>query len=410
MRIAIVSQYFRPEPAKIVGGVAHGLADRGHSVRVVTGYPNYPVGRIYDGYRMQLASYEQHGHVEVRRVPLIPDHSNRPIRRIANYVSFALTSLLGRRFIRDADVIYVYATQMTAAFAPNLWRRFGGPPFVLHVQDLWPDSVTGSSLLAAGPVKRGVNAVLNRWISGVYRRASGVIAISPSMATVLTDRGVDPAKVESVLNWSADEEAPSLPRKATRPGVTVTFAGNVGDLQGLDVAVEAAKQVSKDIPGFRLLIVGDGVARESLVAAAHGSPAVEFRDRIPRDRMPEIYAETDFLFISLRDLPHLRCTVPSKLQSSFATAMPVIAAVAGESARIVGDAGAGFVAEPGDAAALVDAFRAAAQTSPDERAAMGARAREAYLTTMSMAQGLDQIEAILARCARPSRRPRTRNV
>ena len=156
MKVLVVSQYFPPERATIVPAIAQGLADKGHEIRVLTGYPNYPEGKIFPGYRQKWRSKEQHGDVEVLRVPLWPDHSTIPVRRILNYASFALTSSTARGFAKDVDVIYVYATQMTPALGPWLWKRFRGAPYVLHVQDLWPDSILESTKIGRASCRERV--------------------------------------------------------------------------------------------------------------------------------------------------------------------------------------------------------------------------------------------------------------
>ena len=404
MRIAVITQYFTPEPSRIPPGVAHGLAARGHSVRVVTGFPNYPEGRLHDGFRQRLAVYERHGQITVRRVPIVISHSNNPLGRAANYVSFALSSLLARRFVRDADVVYVYATQMTAAFAPSVWRRLGGPPVVLHVQDLWPESITESSLVRCGPARRVVAGALSRWTSGIYRRASGLIAIAPTMSRLLAERGADPDKIEVIFNWAPESADDPRPAPAeSKAGLTVVYAGNVGDMQNLEVAVEAARLIEADTPGFRLIIVGTGVAEQRLKEAASGLTNVEFRGRVPLAEMPPVYAESDFQLITLRDLPIFRGTIPSKFQASLASGVPVITSVAGDVASIVREASVGLIADPENPESLASAFRDAYSMPRRAVAEMGRRARDLYVSSMSADQGIERIEQLLVRVVQRTR-------
>lgn len=399
MRIAVVSQYFTPEPAKIPVGVAQGLASRGHSVRVVTGYPNYPTGRLYEGFRRRLVHYERHGSVLVRRVPMVIGHSANPVGRFANYASFALGSLMTRRFVQDADVVYVYATQMTAALAPQYWRRSIGIPYVLHVQDLWPESVAHSSLIpgfAQGLVIRG----MSRWLELAYRRASAVIAIAPTMARRLAERGADPKHVETVLNWA--DEAFVQPRQqnlAHRAGLVVVYAGSLGDVQNLETAIDAARLVADELSEFRLVIVGGGIAESRLKKAAAGLNNVEFRGRVSIEEMDGVYAESDFQLIILRDLPFLRGTIPSKLQGSLAAGVPVISAVAGDLGALVDAEGVGLTAEPDNPESLAEAFRRAYAMPLRSRLEMGERARRTYVETMSFEKGIDRIEQVLKRAA-----------
>ncbi len=402
MRLLIVTQYFPPESAVIQSVLVDELARRGHHVRVLTGYPNYPEGRIYPGYKQRWRGRERRGSVEVLRVPLYADHSQSAIKRMVNYASFALSTATARSWARGADVVYVYATQMTAAFGPWLWRLTGGAPYLLHVQDLWPDSITGSSLVEQGRSASIINDVLNPWLSEVYAKASAVVAIAPTMAETLVARGVDPAKVQVVYNWGDEadqaeaEDVPAWAASQTR----VLYAGNVGDMQDLETAVHAAHRCQD--AGVQLVIVGDGVALARITALAEelGATNVEFHGRVPVDEVGAFYRDTDFALISLKDLPVFRGTIPSKLQGALAQGVPVISSVPGDVRRLVQDLDAGFTADTESVDSLAAAFRAAAGCTAERRAELRAKAGEAYRSTFSQAAGVGALEAILADIAR----------
>ena len=174
MNILIVSQYYPPEGVTIPAEIAQGLASKCHNVRVLTGFPNYPSGKIFPGFKQTWRSEEMDGRVEVLRVPLVTDHSSSVVRRMVNYLSFALSSATARKFEGDADVIYVYATQMTPAFGPWLWKKLGGAPYILHVQDLWPESILESSMVGESKLGKIIKAVLNPWLSNVYKNANAL--------------------------------------------------------------------------------------------------------------------------------------------------------------------------------------------------------------------------------------------
>jgi colanic acid biosynthesis glycosyl transferase WcaI len=405
LKVAIITQYYKPENAKIPNSIAQALADRGHEVRVVTGYPNYPEGRIYPGFRQRLVHHETDGKVRVRRVPLVPSHSQNAIARFANYASFAVSSAGAGRFVSGADVVYVYATQMTASFAPSVWRRTHGIPFVLHVQDLWPESVVGSSMVGSGLAKRIIQGCLKPWLSAVYRSSAAVIAIAPTMHRMLSERGVDERKLHTVFNWAdesdaqkgAAESGDSITGERT---LSVTYAGNLGELQDLETVVRAAAQVT-DLAGFVLTLVGAGVAEPALKALARELEAtnVVFRGRVPHEEMSAIYAASDFHMVPLADLDVFRGTIPSKFQESLANGVPVITTVAGDVSDIVLEHRIGLVSAPGDVLGLVSVFRRAFDLPPRERRAMGDRARAYYAAEMSMERGIDEVEQILRHAA-----------
>ena len=411
MKIAIVTQYYKPEVIHIPHTLAEGLARRGHSVRVITTFPNYPEGKVFSGYRQKLRHVERDGGVLVKRVPVILSHSTNPIGRFANYASFALSACLAGRFVRGADVVYVYATQMTPAWGPSVWRRLIRLPFVMHVQDLWPESVTGSSMVGDSRAKRIIDALLNPWLRSLYRTAAATIAIAPTMARTLTERGVPDGRISTVLNWT-DEANYARPSDAVAEpdvppasdGLTVTYAGNLGDHQDLETVIRAAK-LTEDLPGLTVTMVGSGMAESRLhrMAQALGVANVIFAGRVSPSEMRDIYAKSDFQIVCLKDRDIFRGTIPSKLQASLAGGVPVITSVAGDVTTLVTENDLGFVARPEDPESLAESFRRAYRLSAESRRDMARRSREFYERTMSADRGIDHIETILTGAAGGSR-------
>lgn len=409
MKVLVVSQYYPPEAVPLPADLAHGLAARGHSVRVLTGHPNYPGGKIFPGYRQRWRRRENNGKVEVCRVPLFADHSQSAVKRLLNYASFALSASTARRFGKGADVIYVYATQMTAAFGPWIWRLTGGAPYVLHVQDLWPDSIVGSTLVeGTGAGRRVIGAALTPWLRSVYRRAAAVVAIAPTMVSTLVERGVPRDRAHLVYNW-ADAVTPSeslLPEVRESPRAEVVYAGNVGDMQDLATAVRAAAAASDG--GVNLTIVGDGVARESLrqLVTELGADNVRFEDPVPRERMPEVYAKADFALVSLKDMPVFRGTIPSKFQAVLAAGIPVISTVQGDVRRFVEESGVGLAADAESIGSLEETLRSAASLDAASRDRMSTRAREVYDSHFSRDSGMSRLEEVLSAVVKETNRGR----
>ena len=406
MKALIISQYYSPEQIVLVSTLARSLSEQGHQVRVLTGYPNYPAGRLFDGYKQQWRQRQTVNGVDVLRVPLWIDHSQNALKRMLNYGSFGLSATTARNFARGADVIYVYATQMTPALGPWLWRMTGGAPYVLHVQDLWPDSITGSSLVNS-TMARTIGGLLTPWLSSVYRHASAVIGIAPTMVNTLVDRGVDPQKTHLVYNWAEEGSARQRPATAAAskdPNRTsILYGGNVGDMQALDIAVRAAHQARDS--GVHLTIIGDGVALPRIKAIATELQAdnVDFLGRVPRTAMGQHYDEADYALVTLKDLPAFRGTIPSKLQASLAHGLAVITTVQGDVRSLVDAHQIGFTAEVEDAESLAAAFRSAAALNDASRLEMSNRARNVYESMFSQTAGIAAIEEILLNAAQTGR-------
>lgn len=207
MRILILSQWFQPEPFMKGLPFAKALAARGHTVEVLTGFPNYPGGKVYPGYRVRPWQREEIEGIRVNRVALYPSHDNSGLRRMLNYLSFAFSCLLlGSWLVGKADVIYVYnlVTLGPAAFWLRLLFR---AKVLIDVQDLWPESVSNSGMLPGGAANRLLSAVCN----GVYRRADGVAVLSPGFKRALVQRGVAPDKIQVIYNWCDERAQQPLP-------------------------------------------------------------------------------------------------------------------------------------------------------------------------------------------------------
>jgi len=396
MKILIVSQYFAPEATLIPTSLAKSLTGAGHEVRVLTGYPNYPTGRIFEGYKQRWRSYETFEGARVLRVPLWTDHSMSVLRRVLNYTSFALTAATARRFATSVDVIYVYATQMTPAFGPWLWRKLGGAPYVLHVQDLWPDSITGSSLIGGGWKGRIIDAVLGPWLTNVYKDAAAVIGIAPTMVRTLIQRGVQPDRAHLVYNWSQDTAEPRPIQGGEKSGKTrIIFAGNVGDMQDLRTVILAAHQASD--AGVELTIVGDGVALPGarILAEELQSTNVRFVGRVPRSEMADHYASADYGLVTLKDLAAFRGTIPSKFQALASHGLPIITTVQGDVSALVEAESIGLTALPEDPHDLERAFRAAATHTEPERRDLSERVLLAYRKWFSEKSASEVVERIL---------------
>lgn len=408
MKVLIVSQYYPPEAVPLPADLAQGLSSRGHQVKVLTGFPNYPAGKVFAGYRQRWRSVEKSGAVEIHRVPLFADHSQSALKRMLNYFSFAFSSATARRLSRGADVVYVYATQMTAGFGPWLWRITGGRPYVLHVQDLWPDSIVGSSMMTGGTKERVISGALGPWLRSAYRRASAVIGIAPTMVTTLVSRGVSAERAHLVYNWADAGEPVVKPLDAvsSSPRAEIVYAGNIGDMQDLGTAVRAAHAAAD--AGVVLTLVGDGVVKADLQALVGelGAGNVRFEDPVPRDRMPEIYARADYGLVSLKDMPVFRGTIPSKFQAVLSAGVPVVTTVQGDVRHLVDDGEVGLSADAESVASLEAAFRAASALPADERAAMARRGREMYDTHFSRESGISSIEELLSAAAKEKSRGR----
>jgi glycosyltransferase involved in cell wall biosynthesis len=250
--------------------------------------------------------------------------------------------------------------------------------------------------------------LLGRLCDAVYRRAQSIICIAPTMAAFLEARGTPDTKLAVVNNWADEnvfrptERDPGVVERLGLGGCSsVMFAGNIGPVQGLETAIRAAAAV-QDLADFRLVLVGGGIAVDSLRALADEIHAdnVVFVGPLPTEQMNGITAAADAQLVILQDRPFLRGTIPSKLAAIWASGLPVVCAVAGDAREYVERSGAGWTADSESVEALAGAFRAVHAATLEDRRRRGAAGRTFYETEMARSIGVARIEEILRAAAR----------
>lgn len=386
MRVGIVSEYYDPEggSAVVPGFIARALVARGMQVDVLTGYPNYPRGRVFDGYRQRPHAIEHMQGVRVHRVPLNPNHSDKAAARIAAYASFAAASSLAMGCLRHCDVVLVYSTPVSVGLGPALQRMVSRRPVVTLVEDMWPETLTHSGMAGKGVAWRAVERVAALFSDWVYDRSDAVAVIAPSMVDALEARGVPKSKLQILYNWVPDELVPALGASHDNEDFqrTVTrfiYAGNLGEPQGVRSIVQAAVNL-RDRNDIHFTLVGSGVLAGAIRerVSREGLRNVDLLDARPVSEVRDLVAKADVQLVTLAPSPLFEMTIPSKVQFSLAFGKPIVAAVAGDPARVAIDSGAAIVCAPGDVQALTDAIRQAADLPQQDLTAMGRRGSEYF--------------------------------
>ena len=360
--ILVISQYYHPEPFRITDICAE-LVRRGYRVTVLTGIPNYPEGKAYAGYGWFRRRKEVIDGVEVIRIPLIT-RGKSAVRLALNYFSFVVSGFFWQLFTRlKVDHVFTFeVSPMTQALIGVWYANRHKIPHTLYVQDLWPENVqivTGiDSPLVLDPIGKMVNYI--------YRNCTRILGTSPSFVTEIQKRVADK---EKVLYWPqyaeefytpqskmAVEEIPDDGR------FKLIFTGNIGKAQGMDILPQTARYLKNaGVNDVRFVIVGGGRYKEQLLADIAFCDVGEMFlliDRQPAARIPALLAACDAAFLSFMDDPLFEKTIPAKLQSYMACAMPVVAAAKGETERVLREADCGICTPIGDAKALAESVLA----------------------------------------------------
>jgi glycosyltransferase involved in cell wall biosynthesis len=401
VRILLINNLFHPEPNHLKGlAFAQELQRRGHYVRVLTGFPNYPGGRLYPGYRMRWTQEELVEGVPVTRVALYPSHDGSAVRRIASYVSVALSQAM-HVFGLEAgfDVAHVYMGPITLMWPARLLRLLRGTRIVADVQDIWPESVTDSGMLRSGLAGR----ILSEWCRRAYAAADRLVVLSPGYRRALVDRGIEEGRIDVVYNW-CDERAIAPVDSAGQAGVldrtafNVVYAGNLGKLQGIDTILDAAKLLAQTVPDLRVTLIGDGVEADRLARRVQAERIrnVAFLGRRPLAEANRIQQAADVLLVHLLPTRLTALGIPSKIQSCMALGVPLLVAASGEAARLVEGSGGGTTCEPGDPVAMAAELGRLRRMDAPARAVLGRRGREYYEQQLAFRHGVGRIEAAYA--------------
>jgi glycosyltransferase involved in cell wall biosynthesis len=275
----------------------------------------------------------------------------------------------------------------------------------MHVLDLWPESVNFAGLVGSRAYER-VEPLLEWWCQFTYRRAGAIACISQGVARALEERGVSPDKLHHVPVWADETRFVPRPRDdqlADQLGVAhrfvVLYAGNLGDAQGLDEALEVCARLA-DVPDFRFLIAGSGTAEARLRRRADELALTNatFLGRWPAEDMGRLMSIGDVHLVSLKDHPLSELTLPSKVPATLAAGRPLLVSARGEAARVVTEAGAGWAVPPGQPDELEAALRRA-YASADQLASFGAAARRYYEDELSVDRSVGRIEELLTSLA-----------
>ena len=397
-RIIFLSQLFDPEPTIKGLPFIKALTDRGIEAEVVTGFPNYPGGKIYSGHTRQWRSNEVMDGINITRLATYMSHDASAIRRILCYVSFYATSLIYLLFsARRSDLIYVYYPSLTAGLSAISARLFRRTPVILDIQDMWPDSLGSSGMITNRRLLRTAHFLCNL----LYRNSSHILVQSPGFKRLLIERGVPAKKITVVYNWADERTAsarPGLPPGfEPSDGVRFLFAGNMGAAQGLPALLDAARLLQDSGVPATFLLMGSGTERPALEvqAALLGLRNLRFLPRVPMSEVQAYLDAADVLIVHLKDQPLFRTTIPSKTQAYLRAGRPILMAAPGDAADLVVQAGAGLVATPENPQDLAAKARTLAEMTPSERDETGAAGRDYYQTTLSMHKALDTTAALI---------------
>lgn len=367
MHILFLTDNFPPEvnaPASRTFEHCREWVKAGHQVTVITGAPNFPKGKVFDGYRNRLWQQEIVAGIRVIRVWTYITANEGFSKRTLDYLSYMVTGFLASLVVRRVDVVVGTSPQfftVCAAYMIGLLKRV---PWVFELRDIWPESIR-----VVGAMKQSkVLDLLEKVELFLYRKASAIVSVTHAFRTSLMRRGVKGDKIHVVTNGvdisrfsPRDKDIELLHQHRLQGKFVAGYIGTHGLAHALDTLLDAAKalKVAPDGDRFRIVLLGDGANKTALCqrAKAEGLDNVIFVDSVSKDQVVRYWSLLDASIIHLKKDDLFTTVIPSKLFECMGMAIPVLHGVAGESAGIVTREDVGLLFEPENHEALVNGLR-----------------------------------------------------
>ncbi|MDH3740630.1 MAG: glycosyltransferase family 4 protein, partial [Hyphomicrobiales bacterium] len=381
MHILFLTDNFPPEvnaPASRTYEHAREWVKQGRSVTVITCAPNFPAGKVYDGYTNKLWQREVMDGITVVRVWSYITANDGFVRRTLDYVSYMLAAIIAAPFVARADVVVATSPQFFTAVAGYVTSRMKRAPFVFELRDLWPDSIKAVGAMSDGFVV----GALTRLEMMLYRKAAAIISVTHSFRQTLIDRGIDGNKIHVVTNGVDATRFKPMARDGELEieldlsgKLVVGYVGTHGMAHALETLLDAAhllQQSGRD--DIHVVLLGDGARKSALMRRAHELQLanVSFIETVPKTDVPRYWSLIDMAVIHLKRSELFETVIPSKLFECMGMGIPVVHGVAGESAKIVAKEGCGVVFQPEDAEALcAEIVRLAADPALRKRLSQG---------------------------------------
>ena len=361
--ILVISQYFYPENFRI-NDICKEWVKRGYEVTVVTGIPNYPQGKFFDGYGLFKKRKEEYKGIRIIRLPIV-SRGKGSIRLALNYFSYVFSGFFWKMFTRiKADKVFVFeVSPMTQALVGVWYAKRRKIPCTIYVQDLWPENVE----VVTGIHNKTIIGAIDKMVNYIYKNCQLILATSPSFVKRLEERTsvFDNEGKSKVQYWPqyAEEFYKPVQKKELEDlkvsdAFRVVFTGNIGYAQGLDVLPKTAEVLKKKNVQCEFVIIGDGRYMEEFKKEIAGRKVEEMFSLLGRKKPEEIpgyLALCDAAFISFADNELFEMTIPAKLQSYMACGMPILAAAGGETKRVIEEAECGVCCQLGNAEKLAEA-------------------------------------------------------
>ena len=376
MKILVVSQYFWPEEFRI-NDICKGLVEEGHEVEVLTGIPNYPGGKYFDGFSIFKRGPKQYDGVKVRRCFCVPRGKNSKIKLVLNYFSFAISSLFHIPFItkNKYDKVLVYQlSPITMAIPAIAIKKIKKIPMDMYILDLWPESLLSIVNIKSTKIKKTIYNICKK----IYKSADAIYITSKGFKSQLINLDIQEEKITYLPQWAEDIYKDEVVLKDKKleylceNKFNIVFAGNIGKAQSIETIINAANICKEN--NIQWIVIGDGSEKsmaEKKVKELNIDNKVIFLGRKPVEDMPKYYNIADALLVTLGNDKLFTITIPAKIQSYMASGKPILGAISGEGNNVIKESNCGLACEAEDYKKLAELAQQMYIMTEKERKTLG---------------------------------------
>ena len=353
-RVLFLTDNFPPEvnaPATRTYEHAREWVERGYDVTVITSFPNFPLGKVYDDYKQKFAELTTKDGIKVLRVATIIYPNSGFVKRIIDQLSYAVMAFLVGFWIRT-DIIVATSPQFFTAVAGRWLSFLKFKPWIMEVRDLWPESITAVGAMNEGKVYKFLEWVERR----LYKSAKKIIVVTDTFKRKISARGIDPSKIYVHKNGVILDQFEPRPKDQellkANPKLlgkkVFAYIGTHGMAHGLSFILNELPRLQDSLPQAHFLFIGEGAEKESLLKQAKylNLDNVTFMPFVPKREVVRYLSLMDVALVNLKKSDTFKTVIPSKIFEAAALQKPILLGLEGETKGIIESFNAGICFEP----------------------------------------------------------------
>ena len=352
MKILFLTDNFPPEvnaPATRTFEHCKEWVKKGVEVTVITCNPNFPQGRIYDGYKNKFIQREEVEGIKVIRVWSYISANKGFLKRSIDFVSYAFMAFCFGLFIKT-DLIVATSPQFFTAIAGRWLSFFKHTPWVMEVRDLWPESIKAVGAMSGDSFGY---RMLEKMEMSMYRSARQIVVVTDTFKKIIVEKGIDAKKIFVIKNgvrldkFKPIEKDKTLLKELNLHGkFIIGYIGTHGMAHALDFVLQSAQKIKNK--SIHFILLGDGAEKKKLLLLKDELMLtnITMLPFVAKSEITRYISILDVALVNLKKSDTFKTVIPSKIFENAAMKKPILLGVEGESKGIIEKYNAGICFEP----------------------------------------------------------------